>query len=110
MTEALDAATDRLLDATTPAEQKARLVAEIMQTVGRGPDGKQLADWVAGAAADLVVYHDLPEADLTKILVDVREMRRAGSLQNGPAFFHAKITRLVRLRGSPWPGKRPIAD
>ncbi len=81
-----------------PQVQKARLKQKIKSVCG----GK-VTDWVAGSAANLVVYHDVPEEDLRRILGDVQAMRDVGSLRDAGAFFHAKARQLAARHGQPWP-------
>jgi hypothetical protein len=86
-----------------PAEQKTRLVRRIQQVV----DDPQMNPYVARAAADLVVFHEVPLADLEKILADVTAMREAGSLLVAGAFFHSKARTLAGRHGKPWPKGKP---
>jgi hypothetical protein len=60
-------------------------------------------EWVAGSAANLVVYHQVPLQELKQILADVDAMRAAGSLRNAGAFFHSKARALAARHGKPWP-------
>ncbi|MHC4715897.1 MAG: hypothetical protein ACYS5V_02930 [Planctomycetota bacterium] len=94
---AVAAALDRFGRATTPTAQKARLKDRIRQTVG--PD---LDDWAAGAAADLVVFHEVPQHDLDEILAEIAAGRRQGRVRNAPGLFNHKCRRLAGRRGKPW--------
>jgi DNA-binding transcriptional ArsR family regulator len=85
--------------ATDPIVAKARWIDRIHAVVDGPTD---LAEWVAGAAANLAVFHDLgPELD--HVLCDVDAMRRAGSLRDGPRLFHQLARRLANRHGKPWP-------
>jgi len=95
---------EQLAAAAEPAEQKARLVARYRRAAGRDPEGEYLAPWVAGAAADLVVFHGLPDGLIEQVLVDIQALRAAGSLANGPGLFHRKVSTLAAKHGKPWPG------
>lgn len=86
-----------------PAEQKARLKRRIMAACGAT---QPVADWVAGSAANLVVYHDVPLQELNQVLVDLDAMRAVGSLQHAGRFFHAKAKQLADRHGKPWPRPR----
>jgi len=101
MAAAMAALSATMLETRDPAEQKIRLKARI-QSVCRG----DVADWVAGAAADLVVRYGVPIQDLDAILGDVDAMRTAGSLQSAGRFFHSKARDLARRHGVPWPRKQ----
>jgi hypothetical protein len=84
-----------------PRQQKARLKSRIRAVV------PEVADWTAGAAADLVVYHGVPVEDLDQLLRDVVEMRRAGGLKSPGGFFNYAAAKLARRCGAHWPrGKR----
>ena len=86
--------------AADPAWQKERLKRRISAACG---GANPVADWVAGSAANLVVYHGVPIEDLDRILGDVDAMRRAGSLRDAGRFFHAKARELALRWGKPWP-------
>lgn len=85
-----------------PSDDKERLKARILRAC-RSTAAAPLAEWVAGAAANLVVYHGVAYEDLAGILADVEAMRRAGSLRDPAAFFHSKCRRLAARLGAPWP-------
>lgn len=99
ITSALTSVIDEACD---PQSQKRRLMARI-QSVVSDPSMKP---YVAGAAADLVVFHDLPLAEIDLILGDIEALRAAGSLVSSGAFFNFKASKLARQRGKPWPAKR----
>jgi hypothetical protein len=86
-----------------PAEQKMRLKRRIVAACG---SATPVADWVAGSAANLVVYHDVPIQELNQVLVDLDAMRAVGSLQHAGKFFHAKAKQLADRFGKPWPRPR----
>jgi hypothetical protein len=86
-----------------PAVQKERLKRRIFSVCG-GVAG--VAEWVAGSAANLVVYHGVPVEDLDRILGDVDAMRCAGTLRNAGSFFHSKAKQLADRHGKPWPRPR----
>jgi len=87
-----------------PAEQKRRLVARIQAVVA----DPLLNVSIVRAAADLVVFHDVPPGDIEKILVDIEAMRQANSLRRAGAFFLFKMRKLTGQLGKPWPN--PKAD
>jgi hypothetical protein len=86
-----------------PAQQKERLKRRIIQAC-RG----KIADWVAGSAANLVVYHDVPFRDINEVLCDVQAMFEAGSLKNPGAFAHSKFRELAGRLGKPWPRRETV--
>jgi len=90
------AAVDRVSD---PVGQKRRLAARIRGVLRDARCGA----WVVGAAADLVVFHGVPVADLEHVLADIEAMRAAGTLRSAGALFHHKAAQLARRRGAPWP-------
>jgi len=83
-----------------PAQQKERLKRKILGVCG---GLSQCSDWVAGSAANLVVYHEVPLGELLRILADVQAMREVGTLQHAGRFFHAKARQLAARLGKPWP-------
>jgi len=101
MAAAMAALAATMLETRDPAEQKVRLKARI-QSACRG----DVADWVAGAAADLVVRYGVPIQELDAILADVDALRTAGSLRSAGRFFHAKARDLAKRFGAPWPRKQ----
>jgi len=89
----------RFEDATTPTEQKRRLEARIRGVVA----DPSMHRYVAGKAADLVIFHHVPLRDLERILGDVEAMRQGGGFRRSAgAFFHAMIQRLAARRGIDW--------
>ena len=86
-----------------PAAQKERLKRRVQAACG---SSTPVAEWVAGSAANLVVYHGVPVEDLDRILGDVDAMRCAGSLRDAGRFFHSKARALAELHGKPWPRRR----
>ena len=76
-----------------PKEQKRRLVARIEAVVG---DRKMNAA-IPRIAADLVVFHAVPLADLEHILVDVECLREAGTLRSAGAFFLGQARQQLAL-------------
>ena len=83
-------------------QQKERLKARFIAACGqRDP----LDKWTAGAAANLVIYHDVPMKALDKILCDMDAMRRTGSLRNAARFFHGQVRKLALRLDKPWPRK-----
>lgn len=94
-------ALSKFTEATHPLEQKRRLVQDIKRIVNT-----RLADWVAGATADLIVFHEVPLRDLQHILQDVCVMRQAGNLRSASGFFHRKAEDLADRYAAPWPKKR----
>jgi hypothetical protein len=88
-----------------PAQQKERLKRRIVQAC-RG----KIADWVAGSAANLVVYHDVPFRDVNEVLCDVQAMFDAGSLKNPGAFAHSKFRELAGRLGKPWPRRETVVS
>lgn len=87
-----------------PADQKARLKRRIQAACG---SSNPVAEWVAGSAANLVVYHEVPIGELQLILGDVDAMRQVGKLQNAGRFFHFKVRELAARLGKPWPRHKP---
>jgi hypothetical protein len=83
---------------TTPAEQKERLKKRIISAC-RG----NVSEWVAGQAANLVVYHGLPLEDVDHVLGDLDALRSAGTLRDAGAFVHAMFRKLAARHGKPWP-------
>lgn len=51
---------------------------------------------LAGRFADLVVYCGMPHEDLDRVLIDLRELRRVGSLRSGGMFFNFKSHQVGR--------------
>jgi len=98
--DVFETAAASLLQATEPAEQKARLKRRIQRACG---ERHPVAEWVAGAAANLVIYEGVPIEDLDRILADLDAMRCAGSLRSAGSFFHAQARRLAARAGKPWP-------
>ncbi len=99
----------RLDEAADPRAQKAALLQRIKQTCWATDPKHRVADWCAGAAADLVLKHGVPAEELDAILVDVEAMRAAGTLKVAAAFFHSKVRTLAAQYGKPWPGKTKTA-
>jgi len=93
---------DRFAD---PKEQKRRLVARIQAVVG---DAK-MNPVIPRIAADLVVFHAVPMADLEHILVDVESLREARTLRKPGAFFLDKARKLAAQHGKPWPESKTSA-
>ena len=90
-------------ETANPGEQKRQLIRRIESIVNDPKMGR----YVAGAAADLVVFHGVPLADLNHILADVDAMRSAGSLKDSSGrFFHFKARELADRCGKPWPKVR----
>ena len=89
--------------AAEPGLQKERLKRRIFAACG---PATPVAEWVAGSAANLVVYHGVPIEDLDRVLGDVDAMREAGSLRHAGRFFHAKAKELADRHGKPWPRPR----
>jgi hypothetical protein len=79
-----------------PADKKARLVQRIRSVVG-----VPIAEWVAGLAANLVVYQEVPIRDLEHIFIDL-DAKRA-KLTNPAAWFHYEARKLAERYGKPWP-------
>jgi hypothetical protein len=103
--EALSSLLDRFAD---PKEQKRRLVARIQAVVA----DPLMNAAIPRIAADLVIFHAVPMADLEHILVDVEAMREAGSLRKSAgAFFLFQARQMAGRHGKPWPEPRagPIA-
>ena len=99
----MGAATTAALALADPAEQKKRLKQRIIAVfAGSTP----VAEWVAGSAANLVVYHGVPLQDMEAILCDVAAMRDAGNLRHAGRFFCSKVLELANRLGKPWPHKR----
>lgn len=86
------------------AAQKARLKRRIQAVCG---SSTPVAEWVAGSAANLVVYHGVLIEDVDRILADIDAMRQVGSLQNAGRFFHFKARELAARLGKPWPRHKP---
>ena len=82
MARLLEAKVREFSAATSPLEQKRRLVERIRAVV-RDP---LMGPFVPGTAADLVIFHGVPQADLDRILKDVDAMREAGRSAR-PAHF-----------------------
>ncbi|NQT15955.1 MAG: hypothetical protein HQ582_24580 [Planctomycetes bacterium] len=78
--------------------QKERLKKRIIAAAGG-----DVADWVAGSAANLEVYHGVPMADIDRVLCDLQAMREAGNLRSAGRFLHAKFRELAARHGKPWP-------
>ena len=104
--EALALAAGQYLDATTADQQKQRLERHILAVVQQAErriadlePGQRIKRWLAGKAADLVIFHQVPLADLDRILADVGAMSAAGSLRRPAAFFHAKVQDLDLRHG-----------
>ena len=85
-------------------EQKARLKRRIQAACG---SSNPVSEWVAGSAANLVVYHGVLIEDLDRILADVDAMRSVGSLRDAGGFFHFKVRELAGRLGKPWPRHKP---
>jgi hypothetical protein len=62
-----------------------------------------VSGWVAGAAANLVIYHGVPLEEIDGVLCDVAEMKRAGGLKNAGAFAHSKFRKIAARYGVHWP-------
>ena len=88
-------ALERFIDRTKPEVQKRELEKEILDCVA----DPQFHRSIAGRAADLVIFHAVPLRDLRHILSDIRELRRARSLDNPGAFFLSKIRELANRHG-----------
>lgn len=93
-------------DATTPLVQKRKLEQRIRDVVA----DPKCARYVAGRAADLVVFHGVALHDLDRILADVAAMRAGGSLKSPGAFFHAKARALAGRHGIDWDTMRKIQE
>ncbi len=85
-----------------PAEQKEALKRRIVAACAP----ERVADWVAGQAANLVLYHEVPMRELDQILADVDAMARTGKEFHPAAFFHSKARQLAWRHGAPWPHRR----
>ena len=55
--------------------------------------------WVAGKAADLVIFHGVELAKIEKVLADLVAMREAGTLRSAGAFFHSKAKAIDAAEG-----------
>ncbi len=97
------AATIAMLNASQPAEQKARLMRRIQSAVG-----VPIAEWVAGQAANLVVYGEVPIRELEHILIDLDAKRHR--LTNAAAWFHAQARKLAGRYGKHWPHRKNSED
>jgi len=95
---AVAAALDDFCHASRPSDQKRKL-EDAIRSVVCDPN---MAGYVSGKAADLVVFHAVPEKDLDQVLVDLEAMRAAGTLRSPGAFFHAQIRRVAGRRGIDW--------
>ncbi len=84
-----------------PLQQKKRLAQRIREVV----NDPNMLPYVSGAAADLVVFHEVPIGELDKILAQLDAKRRAGTLTTAGGFFHYKVRNLAAARGKPWPVK-----
>jgi len=94
-------ALNRVHAATNPVELKRwlkeRLVTACLPEL--------LSDATAGRIADLFVRHGLDLELLDQLLIDVSEMRKAGTLRSAARFVHAKGRDLAVSKGLPWPRK-----
>jgi len=90
-------------ESSKPGQQRQRLKDRIIREVGDGG----MHPSIPGRAADLVVYHGVPLRDLDHILIDMREMRRAGTpWKTSPgAFFCWKAKTLAKRHGIEWGSK-----
>jgi len=62
-----------------------------------------VADWTAGKGADLVVYCDLPDSELRRVMKEGEEERRKpNGLANPGGFFNHKMQALCKQYGYQW--------
>ena len=84
-----------------PLQQKKLLTKRIREVV----NDPNMLPYVSGAAADLIVFHEVPIGELDSILAQLDAKRRAGTLTTAGGFFHYKVRNLAAARGKPWPVK-----
>lgn len=86
LAEALGAYTD----AAMPQQQKNQLEDRILREVGA-----KLNRAIAGKAADMVVYHGVELHHVDRALIDLREMRKAGTLRSATGFIYGKFSHIA---------------
>jgi len=109
ISQALAEALQSFGNQTTAAAQKNRLMSRIHSVV------PEAAEWLAGKAADLVVFLGVAPSDLDAVLRDVTAMRSTGKLDKPAGLFYRLVERMAQrhgltiAKGKPCPNSPPTA-